>query len=96
MGLTVGLPCYFGKAHIGAISGIYYSVRLAGMGVGPAVVGWLAERFNYSRALVLLLALPVLSLAAVVFFRPPPLPKRQAMKLGQKGVQTEGCGGAEE
>jgi MFS family permease len=33
--LTVGLPFFYGREHIGKISGVYYSVRLSGMALGP-------------------------------------------------------------
>ncbi len=76
VGLTCGLPFYFGKEHIGAISGIYYSVRLGGMGAGPALVGGLAELNGYETAMLQLLGLPALSLVAAGFFATPQPPTR--------------------
>ena len=88
VGLTCGLPFYFGKEHIGAISGIYYSVRLGGMGAGPALVGGLAELYGYEAAMLQLLGLPALSLLAAVFFtKPKPQSIRRQTRVGHKSSQ---------
>jgi MFS family permease len=66
MALTVGLPTYFGKAHLGKISGLYYSVRLVAGAVGPALFGVLSEKLDGFRGVLLtMLALPAVGLLTV-------------------------------
>jgi cyanate permease len=78
--LTVGLPFYFGKEHIGSISGLYCSMRLCGMGFGPAFVGMLVEwNDSYATSLLLLLMLPAASCVVGAFFR------RAARPVGPAG-----------
>ena len=75
MALTVGLPTYFGKEHIGSISGVYYSVRLCAGAVGPALFGVLFDAWGDFRPVMLgALALPGVALLATCFLPRYPQP----------------------
>lgn len=66
------MPAWFGKEHIGSISGVYFSLRLVGMAVGPALVGVVREELgSYTVALELLLVVPAVALVSSLFARRP-------------------------
>lgn len=69
---TLLLPAWFGKEHIGSISGVYFSLRLVGMAVGPALVGVVREELgSYTVALELLLIAPAVAVLSSLFARRP-------------------------
>ena len=66
------VPEYFGRTHIGRISGLMSGIGLFARAGGPLLMAWLLLWLpNYDRMLLLLCALGALAVLAFCFARPP-------------------------
>jgi len=85
MGITSGLAMtvsavvwanYFGRRHLGAITGVSALIGAAGSALGPMPMGIARDLFgSYTTALTVLAALPLVLSVVVLFARRPHKPQ---------------------
>lgn len=69
---TVAFPRFFGRTHLGAITGVEMMCIVVGSALGPALFAFVrAETGSYDAALYGCLALPALVLALALVYRTP-------------------------
>ncbi|WP_052131590.1 MFS transporter [Planococcus sp. CAU13] len=86
--MTVVWPDYFGRKHIGSISGISMAVVVIGSALGPLPLGVAFDVFGgYQQILWALLLFPVIGMAAAFMANPPV--KEMASGIEQANEQPE-------
>lgn len=70
--MAVVWPNYFGRKHIGSISGISMAMIVTGSALGPLPLGIAFDLFGgYTEILWALMLFPVLGMAAALMAEPP-------------------------
>ncbi|TWT13185.1 MFS transporter [Planomicrobium sp. CPCC 101079] len=70
--LSVVWPNYFGRQHLGSITGISMAVMVVGSALGPLPFGLFFDRFNgYDEVLWVIMVFPLLGIIASLLAAPP-------------------------
>jgi MFS family permease len=70
-------PRFFGRRHLGSIQGTAQTIGVMGASIGPLPLGAAFDLYgDYTAALLVLAALPVLCSVAILLMRPPQLENR--------------------
>ncbi len=69
---AVGLPKYFGRGHLGAISGLNMSIMVFSSAVGPFLFSYLAELSgSYVRVIAVMTSIPIALFFATFYLKNP-------------------------